>query len=86
MSKEDLEKKMFLKYVLTTYREQLQLAKTENKPSKISIDYPLLNEYFKKETGKEFLTAGFELFLKYTIIKQEISGSEKGNDNEHRKK
>ena len=60
MSKEDLEKKLFLKYVLTTYREQLQLAKAENKPSKISIDYPLLNEYFKKETGKEFLTAGFE--------------------------
>lgn len=56
---------MFLKYVLTTYREQLQLAKTENKPSKISIDYPLLNEYFQRETGKEFLTSGFELFLKY---------------------
>lgn len=65
MSKEDLEKRMFLKYVLTTYREQLQLAKTENKPSKISIDYPLLNEYFKKETGKDFLNPNFELFLKY---------------------
>ena len=51
--------------MLSKYHEQLQLAKTENKPTRINIDYPLLNEYFKKETGKEFLTAGFELFLKY---------------------
>ena len=65
MSKEDLEKKMFLKYVLTNYREQLQLAKAENKPSKISIEYPLLNEYFKKETGKNFLKPDFELYMKY---------------------
>ena len=64
MSK-DNEKKLFLKYVLTNYREQLQLAKMENKPTKISIDYPLLNEYFKKETGEEFLNSNFELFLKY---------------------
>lgn len=63
--KDDLEKKLFLKYVLTNYREQLQLAKTENRPTKISIDYPLLNEYFKKETGKEFLTDNYELFMKY---------------------
>ena len=61
----DNEKKLFLKYVLTNYREQLQLAKMENKPTKISIDYPLLNEYFKKETGEEFLNSNFELFLKY---------------------
>lgn len=62
---DDEEKKLFLRYVLTNYREQLTLAKTENKPTKISIDYTLLNDYFKKETGKEFLTPDYELFLKY---------------------
>jgi replicative DNA helicase Mcm len=65
LSKDDFEKKLFLKYVLTNYREQLQMAKAENKPAKISIDYTLLNDYFKKETGKEFLTPGYELFIKY---------------------
>lgn len=64
-SNDNLEKKLFLRYVLTNYHEQLQLAKSENKPTKISIDYTLLNTYFKKETGKEFLTYGYEKFLKY---------------------
>ena len=41
MSKKDdnEEKSMFLKYVITTYREQLKMAKDEIKPYKINIDY-----------------------------------------------
>ena len=64
-SNDNFEKKLFLKYVLTNYREQLQLAKIENKPTKISVNYTLLNEYFKNETGKEFLTYNYEVFMKY---------------------
>ena len=59
------EKSLFLRYVLTNYGEQLQLAKSENKPTKINIDYTLLNDYYYHETGKEFLTYGYEKFLKY---------------------
>ena len=67
MSKDDNleEKKLFFRYVLSKYHEQLQLAKTENKPTRINIDYPLLNEYYKRETGKEFLTDNYEMFMKY---------------------
>jgi len=65
LSKEDYEKSVFLKYVLNNHREQIKLAKEENKPTKINIDYPLLNEYFKKETGKEFLKKGYEVYMNH---------------------
>lgn len=63
--KDDKEKSMFLKYVITTYREQLKMAKDEIKPYKINIDYPMLNQYFIEQTGKDFFQPTFPLFLKY---------------------
>ena len=62
---DDKEKSMFLKYVITTYREQLKMAKDEIKPYKINIDYPMLNQYFIERTGKDFFQPSFPLFLKY---------------------
>ena len=46
---ENKEQKAVLKFVIETYGEQLQMAKKEKKPSKLNIDFALLNSYFKKK-------------------------------------
>ena len=59
------EQRSVLKFVIDNYYEQIQLANKENKPSKISVDYTLLNEHFQKEFGKDFLQPNFEVILNY---------------------
>ena len=64
MSNEEEQRKV-LRYVIETYREELQVLREENKPCKLNIDYPLLNKYFKMEFDKEFLQTTYKLNLKY---------------------
>ena len=59
------EKKAVLRFVIENYREQLKAAKEETKPSKISIDYTLLNQYYNQKFGKEFLQKNYRMNLKY---------------------
>ena len=60
------EKRFVLKFVIDNYREQLQICKNENKPTKINLDYTLLNQHYKKKFNKNFLeTANYRMNLKY---------------------
>ena len=65
MSNDNKQDKWVLKYIIENYGEQLKLAKAENKVSKVSVDYTLLNKSFKKEFGKDFLQPNYETNLKY---------------------
>ena len=59
------EKKAVLRFVIDNYREQLKCAKEETKPSKISIDYTLLNQHYNQQFGKDFLQKNYRMNLKY---------------------
>lgn len=62
---DDQEKRWLLKFVIDNYREQLQIAKEEIKPSKINIKYPLLSTLYNEEFGKDFLQNNYNMKLKY---------------------
>lgn len=59
------EKKAVLRFIIENYREQLKSAKEETKPSKISIDYTLLNQYYNQQFNKDFLQQNYRMNLKY---------------------
>lgn len=60
-----LENKWVLKYIIENCKEQLKLARENNKLSKVNVDYQLLNKAFKKEFKKEFLQPNYQLKLTY---------------------
>ena len=62
---DDQEKRWLLKFVIDNYREQLQIAKEEIKPSKINIKYPLLSTLYNEEFGKDFLQNNYNQKVKH---------------------
>jgi len=64
-AKSNDEMKFVLKFVIDNYREQLKLCKNEDKPTKINIDYALLNQQFHKKFNKEFLQPNYQINLNY---------------------
>lgn len=73
----DEEKKATLKFVIETYREQLQVAKKEDKPCKISVDYRQLNTYFRMKFDKDFLQPTYKTCLRYVENRINKGRSEK---------
>lgn len=59
------EQKELLRYIIETYREQIKLAMDLDRPSKINIDYILLNQFYNKQVDKDFLQPNFEFNLNY---------------------
>ena len=59
------EKRFVLKFVIDNYREQLRLCKDETKPTKINVDYTLLNHQFTLKFNKDFLQPNYRMTLRY---------------------
>ena len=59
------EKRFVLKFVIDNYREQLRLCKDETKPTKINVDYTLLNHQFTLKFNKDFLQPNYRMNLRY---------------------
>lgn len=76
---ENKEQKAVLKFVIETYGEQLQMAKKEKKPSKLNIDFALLNSYFKKKFNKEFLQPNYKTYLNYVENRINLKRNEKNH-------
>ena len=79
MSNDNDEKKFVLKFVIDNYREQLQVCKGENKPTKINIDYTLLNHHFITKFNKDFLQVNYRMNLKYVENRIMKKGSDKNH-------
>ena len=59
------EKRFVLQFVIDNYREQLRLCKDETKPTKINVDYTLLNHQFTLKFNKDFLQPNYRMNLRY---------------------